>query len=112
MALRAPNEGKFSSNKAANSYNPLSRSASPVNPPNDAAGDRRGGTASLAGGMSPVKPPNARLKDGDTGATPHAGAAMQPGKGAVPVNPFGVSGGIVPAERMGDDAATERLANR
>jgi hypothetical protein len=98
MAFTPPNENKFSSNRAANGYLPLTKGSSPVNPPNDAGRDRRGGSASLAGGMSPVNPPNnSKFQDGDTGATPHAGAAVEPGKGEIPVNPFGVSGGIVPA---------------
>src|SRR5262249_49766450 len=100
MAMKAPNEGEFSSDRRANGYLPLTESASPVNPPNDAARDRRGGSADLAGGMSPINPPNdSKFRAGDRGMTADAPAAVEPGRGQVPVNPFGVSGGIVPARR-------------
>jgi hypothetical protein len=113
MAMKAPNEGEFSSDRRANGYLPLTESASPVNPPNDAARDRRGGSANLAGGMSPINPPNlSKFRDGDKGMTPVPGSAVEPGKGAIPVNPFGVGGGIVPARRQADDAADMRNARR
>jgi hypothetical protein len=113
MGMKAPNEAEFSTDRRANGYLPLTESASPVNSLNDAARDRRGGSADLAGGVSRINPPNeSKCKGGDRGYTPVPPSAVEPGKGQVPVNPFGVSGGIVPARRQADDAAEMRNARR
>jgi hypothetical protein len=112
MMTNIPNNGEFSTNRANNGFLPLTKGASPVNPPNNAAGDRRGGSSSLAGAASPVNPPNdGRFANGDKGTSGPASAnpsAMEPGRGAVPVNPFLVSGGIMPATRQADSAGTYR----
>jgi hypothetical protein len=103
--VKPPNEGEFSSNKANNGFMPLSRDASPCRPPNETIKDGDpGGSFSLAKMASPVNPPNMGLKDGDPGYTPRPGSAVEPGKGAVPVNPFLVSGGIRPAMPVADMA--------
>ena len=111
----APNQNEFSTDRRANGFLPLSGSGSPVNPPNETGRDRRGDSSSLAGGASPINPPNdARFRDGDKGTTGPASAnpsAEMPGRGAVPVNPFLVSGGIRPATPQADEA-TKRFERR
>jgi len=98
--VKPPNEGEWKSDRRAGSY-PLAGSASPVNPPNEAkGGDWRMGSYPLGGQASPVMPPNQTGGDRRGGSlafpTP---TAIEPGKGAVPVNP-GIAGRgpMAPAE--------------
>ncbi len=90
--VKAPNE-TMKGDHRANGYLPLAGGASTVHPSNEArkGGDRRGGTADLAGQAPPVKPPDHRFNIGDA-KMPNPPSAFEPGKGAVPVNPF-VPGG-------------------
>ncbi|MGO9467910.1 MAG: hypothetical protein ACLQVF_27550 [Isosphaeraceae bacterium] len=91
--VKPPNQQGPAGNRAANGFMPLARDPSPTKPSNEpgAAGDRRGGSANLAGQMSPVKTPDHRFKLEDA-KMPQPPAAFEPGKGAVPVIPF-VPGG-------------------
>jgi hypothetical protein len=105
-----PNQGEFSRDRRANGYLPLTGSASPVDPPNKtrfAHGDP-GGSGPLTKMAAPLPPiPNdGRFRDGDPGRTADGrpSTAMEPGKGDVPVNPFMISGAIVPSATMRDSA--------
>lgn len=106
-----PNQGKFKTNGANNSFMPLTRGPSTANPPNLSRlmhGDP-GGSANMTKMASPIVPPNGGIfRDGDKGvsATSPTPAAVQPGKPAIPTNPFLVSGGIQPAARQPDNAKT------
>ena len=119
MAItNVPNEGEFSRDRRANGYLPLAGAASPVNPPNNGGmlrdGDP-GGSASMAKMPSPINPPNNnQFRSGDKGTSGPASAnpsAEMPGRGAVPVNPYLVSGGIRPAMAEADEA-TKRFVRR
>jgi hypothetical protein len=110
MAItNAPNQGEFAANRAANGYLPLTRGASPVDPPNLSKfghGDP-GGSANLARMASPIAstPNRSDFVGGDPGYTPRPGSAVEPGNGSVPVNPFTPgSNGIVPSSRIPDSA--------
>jgi hypothetical protein len=115
MAItNVPNNGEFSRNRANNGSVPLSRDASPIRTGNERfkAGDP-GGSGSLAKSASPINPPNdAKFRDGDPGRTPAAPSAIEPGKGAVPVNPFLKSGGIAPASVQADEATMRLVRGR
>ncbi len=91
--IKPPNQQGPAGSRAANGYMPLSRDPSPTHPSNEpgAAGDRRGGSANLMGPPSPVKTPDHRFNVEDA-KMPQPPAAVEPGKGAVPVIP-GVPGG-------------------
>jgi len=89
--VKPPNEGLFKTNDKANGYMPLAGGASTTHPPNQHLRDGDpGSSANLARQASTVRPPNEALKDGDPGFsmpwTPPG--VVEPGKGAVPVNPF------------------------
>jgi hypothetical protein len=91
--------------RAANSFASLGKSASPVNPPNaGAGGDHRMGSYPLSGQASPVQPPNHRFDwDMADAKMPQPASAIEPGKGAVPVNP-GI-GGVTRAMPIPDMAS-------
>ena len=90
--IRPPNKPGAAGNGANNSYLPLSREAGGVKPSNHGAdGDRRGGSMPLAAQPSPVRPPNHRFEVG-MAKMPQPRSAIEPGKGAVPVNPWNDSG--------------------
>jgi hypothetical protein len=93
--VNAPNNSI--SNGNAGSSSSLARHASPVTQPNASLrnGDP-GGSASLAKSGSPVNPPNHAFKVGSS-KMPQPAAAVQPGKGAIPVdvNDFGQSPGMM-----------------
>jgi len=94
--VKPPNEGEFKSDRRANGFLPLAGEASTVKPSNEArpGGDRRMGSFPLAGGASPINPPN--QTGGDRrgySSDEEMPAAVEPGKGAVPVNP-GIGGRI------------------
>jgi hypothetical protein len=64
-----------------------------------------GGSGPLTREASPVHGSNERFKDGDPGYTPRPASAIEPGKGAVPVNPFMAgAAGIVPTSVLRDSA--------
>jgi len=99
--MQAPNQGgKFDSDKRADGFLPLTGSPSPIQRNEGAGGDRRGGSYPLAGSASPINPPNAKgdMRGGSLAfETP---TAIEPGKGAVPVNP-GIAGiGTMPVSVM------------
>jgi hypothetical protein len=75
----------------ANGYLPLGGGAATVHPAN--AGDRRGGSASLAGGAPAIQRANDRFNV-DQAQMPQPASAIEPGKGAIPVNPFLPGGAI------------------
>jgi len=95
--VKAPNETVLGSgphrDRRANGFMPLTESASPIYPANIATvrGDRRGGSADLAELASPVKTPDHRFNV-EEAKMPQPPSAFEPGKGAIPVNPF-VPGG-------------------
>jgi hypothetical protein len=105
--VKPPNEGDFKGDRRTNGFLPLSGAGSPVTASNLSRfmhGDA-GGSADLARHASPVIPANARLVDGDPGYTSQPDSAVEPGKGAVPVNPFLASGpGLARATWIDDDA--------
>jgi hypothetical protein len=105
--VKPPNEGDLKGNCRTNGFLPLSGAGSPVTPANLSRfmhGDT-GGSADLARHASPVIPANARLVDGDPGYTSQPDSAVEPGKGAVAVNPFLASGpGLARATWIADDA--------
>jgi hypothetical protein len=71
-----------------------------------ANGNAPGGSADLSKVVSQVVLPSHRFSV-DTVFAPPAPAAVEPGKGAVPVNPFLASGpGIARAATLADDAQT------
>jgi hypothetical protein len=87
---------------------PLGKSASPVNPPNAGIkdGDPDNGFLPLTHGASPMNPPNDSVLRFDVSKAkmPQPPSVEQPGKGAVPVNPFMKGGGIAPAASLPDSA--------
>jgi hypothetical protein len=115
MAItNVPNQGEFSRDRRANGYLPLTGSPSPVTAPNATRfghGDP-GGSGPLTKMAAPLPPiPNdGRFVGGDPGRSGNyePSTAMEPGKGAVPVNPFRVSGAIVPSATQQDSAAKKK----
>jgi hypothetical protein len=102
-----PNEDKFKRNRRANGSLPLTEAAGDVCPSNERlrAGSA-GGSADLARMQSAVAPLNRPGPPVGTSGVVQVPSAVEPGKGAIPVNPFLVSGGLVPANRIRDDAPT------
>ena len=106
--VKAPNQGEFSTDRRSNGFLPLTPGPGSIPSTNLSRfmhGDA-GGSADMTRQGTPISPPNAGVfKAGDVGRTDQAApAAVQPGKGAVPVNPFLKSGSIVPASEMRDSA--------
>jgi hypothetical protein len=96
--------------RAENSFLPLVGGPPAVHPSNEsgAKGDRLGGSANLAERASPVKLPDHRFRLDDA-QMPQPGAAVEPGRGAVPVNPFVPGGaGINRAFPVADSAKPAR----
>ena len=90
--VRPPNQAGAAGSGAKNSYLPLDRKNGCVKPSDyGAGGDRRGGSADLAGQPSPVTPPNHRFDVG-MAKMPQPPSAIEPGKGAVPVTPWSPTG--------------------
>jgi len=109
--VKAPNETDLGSaahrDRRANGYMPLTESASPVKPSNEPGpgGDRRGGSANLAGQASPIKTPDHRFNLEDA-KMPQPPSAFEPGKGSVPVQPFVPGGsGVNAVYPQADDAS-------
>jgi hypothetical protein len=109
--VKPPNEGDFKRDRRTNGYLPLSGAEPPVAAPNLSRfmhGDT-GGSAVLARQASPVIPANAKLVDGDPGYTSQPDSAVEPGKGAVPVNPFLAKGPAVARTLAVADDAKSRV---
>jgi hypothetical protein len=90
--VKPPNKATKGGDDRENGFLPLSGSASPVRPNEAFAGDHRGGSFPLSGGAPMTKPPEHRFNVSDAGM-PQPPSAVEPGKGAVPVNPFMGGGG-------------------
>jgi hypothetical protein len=92
--VKPPNETDFKGDCRTNGFLPLSAAGSPITAPNLSRFSQgvAGGSADLARHASPIVPANAKLVAGDPGYTPECGSAVEPGKGAVPVNPVLASG--------------------
>ena len=86
-----PNESGPGGNRAQNGYLPLGGSASPVTSAVQGGEDRRNGSAPPSGMASPVHPPDHRFNV-DTAKMPQPPSAIEPGKGAIPVNPWNAAG--------------------
>jgi len=83
--VKPPNEAGPGGNRASNSYVPLGGAAGPELAC-DRGGDRRRGCVPLGGVASPMHPPGHRF-DVDDAKMPQPPSAVEPGKGAIPVNP-------------------------
>ena len=88
--VKPPNEAGPGGNRACNSYLPLGGAAGPGLACDHGGGDRRRGCVPLGGMASPVHAPGHRF-DVDTAKMPQPPSAIEPGKGAVPVNPWEAS---------------------
>ncbi len=84
--IKPPNEAGPCGNRAHNSYLPLAAEAGPRLDGDHGGGDRRRGCVPLGGMPSPVRPPSQRFDVGDA-EMPQPPSAVDPGKGAIPVNP-------------------------
>jgi hypothetical protein len=85
-----PNEAGAGGNRANNGYLPLAGAKGSVRPLNH-GGDRRNGSAPLGGMASPVHLYDHRF-DVSKAKMPQPPSAIEPGKGAVPVNPWDAEG--------------------
>jgi hypothetical protein len=103
-AVRPPNEAGPGGNRANHSYLPLAGTAGPDPFSHHSGGDCRKGSAPLGGLVCPVHPPDHRFDVG-TAKMPQPPSAIEPGKGAIPVNPRDVAG-------RPDRAVTELEAER
>src|ERR1700735_1551230 len=93
--VKGSNDEERGGDPRANGYLPLGGGASTVHPANmpGAAGDRRNGSSSLAG-VTPAIQRNEQRFNVDQILQSPTPTAIEPGKGAVPVNPF-LPGGAV-----------------
>ncbi len=85
-----PNEAGACGNRANNSYLPLAGAEGPVAPLHH-GGARRNGSAPQGGMASPVCRPDHRFEV-DRAKMPQPPSAIEPGKGAIPVNPWDAAG--------------------
>jgi len=102
--VKPPNEDRWKrSDERENGFLSLADQASPVNGPNQTRpGDWRGGSYPLGGSGSPISPPNNMGGDrrgySSDGEMP---AAVEPGKGAIAINPTtGLAIGTMPIADM------------
>jgi hypothetical protein len=86
-----PNQAGPGGNRATNGYLPLGGSAGPLNASSLGGGDRHKGSVPLGGTASPILPPDHRF-DVDMAKMPQPPSALEPGKGAIPVNPWDAMG--------------------
>jgi hypothetical protein len=110
--VKPPNEGDFKGDRRTNGFLSLSGAPSPAAVSNLSRfmHVHAGGSADLVHHAPPVVLAKARFVDGDPGYTSQPQSAVEPGKGAVPVNPFLASEpGVARANRIADDAKS--LAN-
>ena len=89
--IKPPNEARPGGSRANSSYLPLVGAAAPRLACDHDGGDRRQGCVPLAGVASPVHPPDHRF-DVETSKMPQPPSAIEPGKGAIPVNPWNADG--------------------
>jgi hypothetical protein len=85
--IKPPNEARPGGNRATNSYLPLGGAAGPRLSCDRDGGDRRRGRAPLGGIASPIHPPDHTF-DVKIAKMPQPPSAIEPGKGAIPVNPW------------------------
>lgn len=93
--VRGSNQEGAGGDHRSNGFLPLSGGAATVHPANmpGAIGDRRGGSASLAGMAPAIQRANDRFNV-DQVQMAQPASAIEPGKGAIPVNPFLPGGAI------------------
>ena len=89
--VNPPNQAGPGGNRAGHSYLPLGGSEQPGIRPHHDGGDRRHGCVPLGGMGSPVNPPDHRFDVG-TAKMPQPASAVEPGRGAIPVNPWDTAG--------------------
>jgi hypothetical protein len=89
--VKPPNEAGPHGNRASNSSSPLARTVSPIHTCEHGGGNRRRGCVPLDGVASPVHPP-AHHFDIDAAKMPQPPSAIEPGRGAIPVDPWDTSG--------------------
>jgi hypothetical protein len=91
-----------------NGFLGLGGAAGTVHPANQGAGgDHRNGSFSLGSSGSPINPPNMRRFSVGDVEMPEPASAIEPGKGAVPVNPF-LPGGAAARSLPVSDMAPKR----
>ena len=97
-------EGRMG-DKRANGFLSLGGGASTVHPSNEqtARGDKRMGSFPLSESMGAVRPPNHEFQVG-MAKMPQPNSAIEPGKGAVPVNPFSPDGSAMRSVPMRESA--------
>ena len=102
--VKPPNEGEWKSDRRNNGYLPLTGAPKGTgDEPNLSKfmhGDPGGSSGLVRSAPAiPSTPNDGQFRDGDKGLSADAPTAVasMPGRGAVPVNPFLVSGGLVPA---------------
>ncbi len=106
--VKPPNEPGPGGSRASHSYLPLAGAAGPDPFPHHRGGDGRKGSAPLGGTDSPVHPPDHRF-DVHTAKMPQPASVVEPGKGAIPVNPWDVAGR---PDRSVSELETERPPRR
>jgi len=104
--VKPPNQ-EYKGDRRVNGFLPLGSSASPVTPANLSRfmhGDS-GGSSDLARQPSAVHEPNRRFDVDNINNSQIDNFPVQPGKGAVPVNPFLAGGpGLARAKPIADEA--------
>ncbi len=102
-----PNEHAFKGDCRTNGFLPLSAGDTPFKAlsPSTPLHIEPGGSADLFRRPSPVNPINTLLANGDPGYTLQPDSAIEPGKAAIPVNPFIASGqGFKRVDAITDDS--------
>jgi len=82
--VKPPNEAGPGGNRAHNGYLPLGGTAGPLPPAGLVGGNRLNGSSPLGEIASPVHLPSQRF-DVETAKMPQPPSAIEPGKGAIPV---------------------------
>jgi hypothetical protein len=104
--VKGSNQECCGGDRRANGFMGLAGGASTVHPSNETSpgGDRRGGSFPLGGGAAAIHPPDHRfsVESGVPGAM--SVGAEEPGKGAVPVNPFLAGGAAARSMPVSDMA--------
>ena len=89
--VQPSNEVGPGGNRASNGYLPLVGSTHNGVPLHQTGGDRRNGCVPLGGMPSPVHPPDHRFNV-DRAKMPQPPSAIEPGRGAIPVDPWDAAG--------------------
>jgi hypothetical protein len=89
--VQPPNEAGPGGNRANNGFLLLAGSAGPLPPAGPGGGDRRNGSFPIGKMASPVHAPVQRF-DVETAKMPQPPSASEPGRGAIPVNPWNAEG--------------------